>query len=64
MDSHLYSETVTIQCRVSTCKKEILKKSYKLHLRSLHPKKNCEDLTPFGQSKISDIQHFQLGGKL
>ena len=55
MDNHYYSETVTIKCRVSTCKKEILKKNYKLHLKSVHPKENCEDLTPYGQSKISDL---------
>ena len=55
MESHYYSETVTIKCRVSTCKKEVLKKNYKLHLRTVHPKENCEDLTPFGQSRISDL---------
>ena len=32
-----------------------MKKNYKLHLKSVHPKENCEDLTPYGQSKISDL---------
>ena len=62
MDHHgYYSETMTIKCRVTGCKKEMLKKSYKLHLRTVHPTENCEDLTPFGQSRISDM--FRKGKK-
>ena len=62
MDHHgYYSETVTLKCRVIGCKKEMLKKSYKLHLRTVHPTENCEDLTPFGQSRISDM--FRKGKK-
>lgn len=47
------NETATLKCRV--CLKEMLRKSYKLHLKTFHESENLEDLTPFGQSKITDM---------
>jgi hypothetical protein len=47
------SESVTLKCRV--CQKEMLRKNYKLHLKAVHGSQNSEDLTPFGQSKITDM---------
>ena len=43
------------KCRVVHCKKEILKKNYKQHLKKSHPAENSFDLTPFGQTKVSDL---------
>ena len=55
MDTSFLSETVMIKCRVSRCQMSLLRKNYKDHLRSKHPKENCLDLTPFGQAKISNF---------
>ena len=37
------------------CKLEMLRKNYKQHLKRAHPRENSNDLTPFGQSKVSDV---------
>ena len=49
------SETVKIRCRVAYCKMELLRRNYKQPLRRPHPKEDSSDLTPFGQSKVSDM---------
>ena len=33
----------------------MLRKNYKLHLKAVRGSQNSEDLTPFGQSKITDM---------
>ena len=45
------SKSVTIKCRARLCQEEILRKNYKRQ----NPNLDCEDLTTFGQTKISDI---------
>ena len=53
MEQVFLSETAKRKCRV--CKKKILSKNYKAHLKAVHVGENHEDLTPLGQSKISDL---------
>ena len=45
------AQNVKIRCRV--CSKEIYRKNYKSHLKTSHPAANCEDLSPFGQGKLT-----------
>ena len=33
----------------------LLRKNYKQHLKTKHPKENHDDMTPFGQSKITEL---------
>ena len=47
------SETRVLTCRVLDCKQELLAKNYRQHLLSRHPAENPQDLSPFGQSKLS-----------
>ena len=53
MEGTYISESASLKCRV--CQKEMLRKKYKQHLKIKHPKENNEDMTPFGQSKITDL---------
>ena len=39
--------------RVFDCKQDLLAKNYRQHLLSRHPAENPQDLSPFGQSKLS-----------
>ena len=52
---HYVSETVMIKCRVKTCQVSLMRKNYKDHLIKRHPRENPQDLSPFGQSKISNF---------
>ena len=52
-DSPSLAETVKVKCRI--CKKELLRKNYKMHLKTAHPNSNSNDMSPFGQLKLSDI---------
>ena len=45
------SETVKVKCQF--CEKEIMRKNYKQHIRNVHPKKDPDDLTPLGQSRLT-----------
>ena len=45
------SETVKIKCQF--CEKEIMRRNYKPHTRNVHPKKDLDDLPPFGHSKLT-----------
>ena len=47
------SEKRVLTCRVLDCKQELLAKNYRQHLLSCHPAENPQDLSPFGQSKLS-----------
>ncbi len=47
------SETRLITCRVISCKQELLAKNYRQHLADRHPEENLQDLSPFGQTKLS-----------
>ena len=47
------SKTVKVKCRI--CQTKLLKKNYKHHLKTVHPKENFKNLTTLGQYKISDM---------
>ena len=53
--NHYASETVVIKCRVKSCQLSLMRKNYKEHLNKKHPKENPQDLSPFGQIKISSF---------
>ena len=53
MEENFISETATLKCRF--CKKQLLRKNYKGHIKALHPGENFEDLKPSGQSTINDM---------
>ena len=49
MDMQYNSEVASVKCR------KLLRKNYKAQLNDVHPSENCNDLTPYGQSKIKDL---------
>ena len=52
MEENFISESVTLKCRV--CQKEMLRKNYKQHLKIKHAKEDSDDVTPFGQAKVTN----------
>ena len=52
MEENVISESVTLKCRV--LQKEMLRKNYKQHRKSKHPKEDSDDVTPFGQAKVTN----------
>ena len=55
MDAPFLSESVVFKCRVRSRNISLLRKNYKDHLKTKHPDENTQDLTPFGQAKISSF---------
>ncbi len=47
------SKKRVLTCRVVDCKQELLAKNYRQHLLSRHPAENSQDLSAFGESKLS-----------
>ena len=45
----------TLKITGSICRKQLLKKNYKIHLTRTNPKENSEDPTPYGQKTISSL---------
>ena len=51
--SAFVSETAMVKCRF--CQTTLRKKNYKSHLKNIHPKQDCEDLSGKDQLKISSM---------
>ena len=51
--SAFVSETAMVKCRF--CQTTLRKKNYKTHLKNIHPKQDCEDLSGKDQLKISNM---------
>ena len=53
MEEKFLSETASLKCRF--CKKQLLRKNYKDHIKKVDPGENIDDFKPYGQSTISDM---------
>ena len=62
MEGNFPSETATLKCRF--CRKQLLRKNYKSHIKDVHPGENFDDLKPCGQSTISDMFNRQIRDKV
>jgi hypothetical protein len=62
MGDQFISETVRVRCRI--CKKDMLRKNYKPHLKISHPDQNANDLSPHGQPKLMDIFRAQPAAQI
>ena len=50
MEEKFLSETASLKCRF--CKKQLLRKNYKDHIKKVHPGENFDDLKPYGHSTL------------
>ena len=61
MEENFIGQTATLRCRF--CRKQLLRKNYKTHIKAIHPGENVDDLKPCGQSNISDLFNRQKQNK-